>query len=98
MDSKRELKRYEELKLLERAGQIICLEAHPRFPVTIGGVEIRYPSGRQMVYVADFRYTDVATATEIIEDVKMGSGHLTEVYKIKRALMLAMGLTITETK
>ena len=33
---------------------------------------------------------------QVIEDVKMQSGHRTEIYKIKRALMDAMGHPITE--
>lgn len=105
LDSKRELRRYEDLLLLERAGRIRELEVHPRIPICIEGVQILmrspgYPNGRKLTYVADFRYVDIdhkhGTTLEILEDVKMQSGHRTEVYKIKRALVEAMGLTITE--
>ena len=105
-DSKREMLRYMDLRLLEKAGEICGLKVHPRFNIIIGSVPVlmksaRYPNGRQMVYVADFCYfprkpEDLQLGL-VIEDVKMESGHRTEVYKIKRALMDAMGYTITET-
>jgi len=87
----KEAVRYVELKLLEKAGEISKFELQPRFPIVIGDVEVRFPNGRQMVYVADFYY--LQNGKQIVEDVK---GMLTDVYKIKRALMLAMGHVITE--
>lgn len=96
-----EAARYSQLKLLLIAGTIADLELQPRFPIEIGGVPVmmrsnRYSNGRQLTYVADFKYFDLERRCTVIEDVKMHSGHLTEVYKIKRALVQAMGLTITE--
>lgn len=101
-DSAKEATRYVELKLLLRAGEIDELELQPRIPIECGGVKImmkssRYTNGRQLCYVGDFRYFDVKEQRVIIEDVKMQSGHLTEVYRIKRALIQAMGLEIRET-
>ena len=105
-DSKREMLRYMDLRLLEKAGEICGLKVHPRFKIIIGGVSVlfktkRYPNGRQMVYVADFSYfpgrSEGMQLGLVVEDVKMESGFRTEVYKIKRALMDAMGYTITET-
>jgi hypothetical protein len=100
-DSKRELNRYLELKLLERAGVITDLELQPRIRIVIGGVEVkmisrRYPNGRALTYVGDFRYLDLEKNATILEDVKMNSGHRPDVYKVKRALIHAMGLEITE--
>ncbi|MGI9251146.1 MAG: DUF1064 domain-containing protein [Pseudohongiellaceae bacterium] len=101
-DSKREMQRYLDLKLLEKAGRIKNLVLQPRFPIEIGGVQIRIMSkrynktGRQVVYIADFKYFDLDLEREIIEDVKMQSGHRPEAYIIKRALMLAMGKYVTE--
>jgi len=105
LDSKREYLRYCDLLLLQRAGEICGLKVHPRFPITIGGVPILmkskgYPNGRHLTYVADFEYfpggiSELGKAL-VIEDVKMQSGFRTEVYKIKRALMDAMGHPITE--
>jgi hypothetical protein len=105
LDSGRELKRYAELLLLQRAGEICGLTVHPRFPITIAGTPIllkssRYPNGRHLTYVADFSYfpgkVEDCKLGMVIEDVKMQSGHRTEIYKIKRALMDAMGKPITE--
>ena len=104
LDSGRELKRYCDLLLLQKAGEICGLKVHPRYPITIGGVPIllmssRYPKGRHLTYVADFEYFPGIPEEffkQVIEDVKMQSGHRTEVYKIKRALMQAMGWKITE--
>ncbi len=106
-DSKYESERYLELKLLEKAGKIRDLELQPSFDICIGGVQIlmrskRYPNGRKLRYVADFRYSIVVAflAYEkplgVIEDCKMQSGHSQPEYKIKRALMQAMGYQITE--
>lgn len=106
-DSRLEMNRYSELLLLKRAGEITELKVHPRYPLYGMNGKLmmrsnRYPNGRQMVYVADFSYNvhaviDGEPATKpVIEDVKMQSGHRTEVYKIKRALMDAMGCPITE--
>jgi len=115
-DSHREMQRYCDLKLMQQAGVIKDLEVHPKYPITIGGIEIRIRSkrywneGRHLTYEADFSYIDLEkkpSRDELLEhgadwhptvivDVKMQSGHRTETYKIKRALMTAMGYTITE--
>lgn len=107
-DSKREFLRYMDLKLLEKAGEIKHLEVHPKYPITIGGVPVMVSSNqhnkwdRHLTYEADFSYLQRVPGTKhnrhrrIIEDVKMQSGHRTGVYKIKRALMRAMGYDIEE--
>lgn len=106
-DSQRELKRYQELRLLERAGKIKDLEVHERFDLAPGGVQImmrsnRYQNGRKLQYEADFVYVDTQKKDKygapllVIEDVKMQSGHREPVYKIKKAIMEAMGYEITE--
>ena len=103
-DSKREYLRYKDLKLLERAGEIKMLEVHPKYPITIGGIPIMVSSNqhqkwdRHLTYEADFKYAEKQGAfwPIIIEDVKMQSGHRTSTYKLKRALMRAMGYDIRE--
>lgn len=107
-DSKIEARRYLELKLLLKAGEIRDLTLQPRYPIMFGTAKVLmrskgYPNGRPLTYVADFTYLARDDSSPrpwsgkyIIEDVKMHSGHRTEVYKIKKALMEAMGLTITE--
>ncbi len=99
-DSKREALRYLELKFLERSGEISDLRLQVKFPFTLGGVPIAYPpnklghKGPQMYYKADFVYLDNRNHKTIIEDSK---GHLTDAYKIKRAIMYSMGFSILET-
>lgn len=103
-DSKREYLRYKDLKLLERAGEIKHLEVHPSFDIIIGGVPIMVSSNqfnkwdRQLRYEADFTYCEKQGCwwPVVIEDVKMQSGHRTGVYKLKRAMMRAMGYDIRE--
>ena len=69
--SKREARRYAELKLLERAGKIDALQTQVRFRL----VQVVH-------YVADFVYTE--NGQTIVEDVK---GYKTREYKAKKKLM-----------
>jgi hypothetical protein len=62
--SKREANRYGELKLLESASRISCLELQPKYDLHEPGGKI---VGR---YFADFRYLDLETGETVIEDVK----------------------------
>lgn len=86
-DSKKEAYRYGTLKLLLAAGSIRDLEIHPPYPLVVNGVKV----GR---YVADFRYTDVGTGKQVVEDVK---GVRTAVYKLKKKLVAALhGIDVVE--
>ena len=100
-DSKKEAKRYTELKLLEKAGHITHLELQPEYQITINGAKI-------CKYKADFRYFTVRqenneqyynskgewqtpTMTgdkegQIVEDVK---GYKTPIYRLKKKLVEA---------
>lgn len=86
-DSIKEAKRYTELKLLEKAGEISHLELQPRFILQIAGKPITYDSGRKAEYRADFAYFD--GQKRIVEDVK-SSATKTDVYKLKKALVQAI--------
>jgi hypothetical protein len=79
-DSIREANRYQELRLLERAGEIKDLELQPRFTLQ-EAFEIAGRHVRKIEYVADFAY--VKDGRPVIEDVK---GMKTDVYKIKKKL------------
>ena len=82
-DSLKEKKRYYELKLLERAGKIQGLECQVRFEL----IPAQYRDGkcveRRCDYIADFTYWE--DGKFVVEDCK---GMKTDVYKIKRKLML----------
>lgn len=85
-DSKKEARRYGQLKLLERSGNITELSLQPRFDLTINGCKCGF-------YKADFRY--IENNKEVIEDVK---GVKTAVYNLKKKLVKAIhGIEIFET-
>lgn len=86
-DSAKEAKRYGELKLLEKAGEISHLELQPRFNLSVNGRPIAYDSGRQAYYKADFAYFN--GDKRIVEDVKSAATK-TDVYKLKKALVEAL--------
>jgi len=81
-DSKAEAKRWQELLLLERAGEITDLKRQVRYEL------LPFQKGenrneRKCEYVADFTYID--NGKLIVEDAK---GMTTKDYIIKRKLML----------
>lgn len=97
-DSSKEARRYKDLVSLEKAGKIKNLGMQIKYNIVIGGIPIkirsaRYKNGRQLSYIADFVYWDNENGEEVIEDTK---GYRTDAYKIKKALMEAMGHEITE--
>lgn len=84
-DSKKEAKRYSELKLLLKSGQITDLELQKEFillPSRKG--ENGKVKERSVKYKADFVYRD-KNGKQIVEDTK---GFKTAEYIIKRKLML----------
>ena len=78
-DSKKEASRYQELRLLRRAGKIDNLRLQVPY-VLID--KSKY--GGAIKYIADFVYYDNELQKEIVEDTK---GYLTDLYKLKRRLM-----------
>ena len=83
-DSVREAKRYRDLSLLQRAGEISDLRCQVKYTLIPGQ---KKPSGgteRPVTYTADFVYKDKA-GREIVEDSK---GMRTQQYIIRRKLML----------
>lgn len=92
--SRKELRRWNELKLLERGGVVTDLRRQVRFQFPLpDGTLLRYtPSNRAVTYVADFVYTEAGQ--RVVEDAK---GMRTDVYKLKAALMLGLnGIKIRE--
>lgn len=86
-DSKKEAKRYKELLLLQKAGEIGQLRLQVPYELNPGGTH-------SLKYLADFVYVDAKTGETIVEDVK---GFRTREYKKKRRLMLKVhGITIKE--
>lgn len=107
-DSKREAARYRELKLLERAGVISFLQRQTKFQLipdqhapsnaiyTKGPRKGQRKPGKllehECSYIADFCY--IRNGETVVEDAK---GYRTEVYRIKKKLMLERyGIQIKE--
>lgn len=95
-DSKKEYKRYMQLKMLEQGGLITDLQRQVKYvlipaqrePDTIGpkgGVKKGKTIEHEIAYYADFTYTDVETGQTIVEDTK---GIKTKEYVLKRKMML----------
>lgn len=85
--SKAEARRYGELKLLERAGQIIDLRLQPKFPLEVNGELV-------CTYIGDFAY--YLRGARIVEDVKSPASR-TPAYRIKVKLLKALtGIVIRE--
>lgn len=83
-DSRAEARRYRELKLLQRAGEIKDLELQPSF-LLVDGFKCRGKSYRDVRYIADFAYIEIKTRLHVVEDVK---GVETEVFRLKKKLFL----------
>ena len=105
-DSIKEYRRWCELSLLEKAGEITDLKRQVRFTLIPSQREFsgeigkngRFKKGklleRSCVYVADFTYYKQPQNKFVVEDVK---GVKTDAYVIKRKLMLHLhGIRIHE--
>ena len=95
-DSKKEYRRYCELKMLERAKEIKNLQRQVKFllipsqyeeVIDAKGKPKQKCIERECVYVADFQYQDAKTGNLVVEDTK---GVRTKDYIIKRKLMLSV--------
>jgi len=85
LDSKAEARRYGELLLMQKAGEITDLKVHPEFYLAVNGIEV-------CKYVGDFGYWK--DGKYVLEDVK---GVRTAIYRLKKKLMLAvLAIVITE--
>ena len=86
-DSKAEARRYEELRLLQSAGEIDWFCLQPTF-ILPGGIEYR----------ADFIVCHDSLPCVHVEDVKGGKATKTKAYRLKKRLMLSKyGVKIVET-
>jgi len=84
--SKKQARRYSELRFLEKSKLISRLALEPRYAIVVNEQHI-------CDYVADFKYVDITG--EVIEDVK---GVKTPVYRLKKKLVEAIyGITVKET-
>lgn len=86
-DSIAESRRYSELRLMQSAGELNCLELQPSFDLVVNGHKVG-------VYRADFSYRRVPTGELVVEDVK---GFKTPLYRLKAKMMRAIhGIEVAE--
>jgi len=87
-DAKGECERWEELRLLERAGSIRSLRRQVPYALVVSGVLV-------CTYIADFVYEEGAAT--IVEDRKSPRTRQLAAFRIKRKLMLAChGIEVRE--
>lgn len=87
--SGKEAQRYQELMLLQRAGEIERLQVHPSWDIYVSGSHI-------CQYTPDFAY--IEKGHHIVEDVKGGKATRTPSYMLKKRLMWAChGIQVKET-
>jgi hypothetical protein len=88
-DSGKEARRYSELKLLERAGEIHGLKLQPKFEFVANGRPLLtrsegYPNGRRVKFTPDFQYFRKGFGI-VVEDVKSAATKTTA-YKLRKAI------------
>lgn len=87
-DSKREYARYQELALMERAGEIRGLRLQEPFELVPKQKRADGTTERAVVYVADFVYTkDGETVVEDAKGYRNPSSSVYRVFAIKRKLL-----------
>ncbi len=92
-DSKREAKRWAELCLLEKAGEVADLRR--QVPLMLEGRNgpLLTRTGRRMRLTVDFAYTDLESGLTVYEDAK---GVPTRDYEVRRAVAAAQGIEVIE--
>jgi len=83
-DSRKEAEKYQELKLLQRAGEIKNIELQPKFLLQ-EAFKRNGKKYRAITYTADFRVTWKDGTVEVIDT----KGYRTQVYRLKKKLFLA---------
>ena len=94
-DSLKEARRWGELRLMEKAGEIRNLRRQVKIPLIGQAAPLKTRTGRAMKMTVDFAYEDSRLGwAEVLEDSK---GTPTRDYEVRRAVVQAMGLEIKET-
>lgn len=102
-DSKKEMRRHQELLILEKAGKIRQLRRQVKYVLIPSQREVIWKNGvlkpgkvieREAAYTADFVYFDNESKEVVVEDVK---GVKTKDYILRRKMMLHFhGIRIKE--
>lgn len=95
-DSLIEHRRYQELKLMERSGEIRDLQVHPTYPMVVYAHGVTNVGMKVCDYVADFEYRRLSIVDRnqwnvVTEDVKgMRSGPAWTTFRLKAKLFEAL--------
>ncbi|MFB9149545.1 DUF1064 domain-containing protein [Roseovarius ramblicola] len=92
-DSKREARRWQDLRLREQAGEIEDLQRQVVLILHGKDDVLRTRSGRPMRITVDFSYFETATGIRVYEDAK---GKPTRDYEVRRAVAAAQGVEVVE--
>ena len=94
-DSKKEARRFGELRIMRRSGQIEDLRVHPQFTLQEAYTTEDGERIRAIRYEADFSYRIGGVA--VVEDVKSEATRKDKTYRMKRKLMQERyGITVRE--
>ena len=85
-DSKKEARRYAELKLLEQAGEITMLKTQVKYELQPGFTDGKGRRVKPIYYIADFEYY-TKDGDRVIEDVKSPATRKNTVYKMKKKML-----------
>ena len=104
-DSRKEMRRWNELIILEKAGEISALKRQVKYLLIPAQREVVWKNGRpkqgrvierECTYIADFVYEE--NGQTVVEDVKGGNATKTKEYRLKKKMMLYFhGIRILET-
>ena len=93
-DSLRESRRWGELRLLEKAGEIRNLSRQVAIPLMGQNGPLKTRTGKPMRLTVDFVYEDRRLGwARVYEDSK---GAITRDYEVRRAVAAAMGIEVVE--
>ena len=85
--SQKEARRYDELMLLLRSGEISGLKVHPQYTLLDAYTTADGERSAAVRYEADFEYRDLR-GEAVVEDCKGGKATKTRLYILKKKLML----------
>ncbi len=95
-DSQKEARRYDELLLMLRAGEIRDLRLQPQFTIQESYVTETGERVRAIRYTADFSYIREVSGEKIVEDVKSGPTRTKEYLRNRKFIRSVYGIDVRE--
>ena len=95
-DSQKEARRYDELLLMLRAGEIRDLRLQPQFTIQESYVTETGERVRAIRYTADFSYIREVSGEKIVEDVKSGPTRTKEYLRNRKFMRSIYGIDVRE--